>query len=114
MNAISQVCPATDYTVAAEIEAIAWKLMEGDIEQGSDALQLAADYADMATDTYEDQAGMTFGATHQNIVRLVRQSLTARIKMEISNRDFTFEVEYASRQRSGRIDANGCGDVPVW
>lgn len=114
MNATTKIRYLTDYTVAAEIEAIAWKLMEGDIETGSDAMQLAADYADVATDTYEDEAGVSFGVTAQNIIRLVRQSLLARIKMEISNRDFTFEVEYHNRQRSGRIDANGCGDIPTW
>lgn len=114
MNAITQVRFASDYTVAAEIEAIAWKLMDGVIESNSDAMQLASDYADDAAAVCEDDCEAPFGSISQNIIRLVRQSLAVRIKLEIANRDFTFEAEYAARQRSKRIDANGCGDVPTW
>lgn len=112
MNAIARF--ATDYTVAAEIEALAWKLMDGEIEQGSDAMHLASMFADAATNEYETEAGVTFGATAQNIVRIVSQSLRVRIEQEIRRCDWEFGLEYSKRQRQGRIDANGCGDVPVW
>jgi len=114
MNAFSHQAFVTDYTVAAEIEALAWKLMACDIEQGSDEMKLASDYADQATEQYEDEAEAPFGSTSQNIVRLVRQSLLARIKQEIRNRDFAFDLEYTKRRRSGMIDANGCGELPTW
>lgn len=114
MNAITQTIFVTDYTVAASIEAIAWNrtdMLDALSQDANDTMEVARDWSEVAIEIYEDEANIT---VNRNIVRLIITSLHSRLDQEVRRRDWEFNLEYAARVRSGRIDANGCGDTPVW
>ena len=107
--------PELSARIASEIEAIAWDETDllGDIpDVDPDALYLAATYADIAADTWEEREELPQAYLPHRIVDAAKAALKDRIKAEIDRREGLVRAEYERRQRDGRIDFNGVGDVP--
>jgi hypothetical protein len=100
--------------IASEIEAIAWEsdLLRDIPEVAPDAMYLAAKYAELASEVWEERNDHPPGRLPHQITDTVRRALIPRIEAEIDRRDEMVRAEYASRQRAGLIDVNGVGATP--